>query len=177
MSLTDQVPDGNVNDVLKWAGNDPEKINAALEAEREREGGQRKSLTAALEDRQRAAKGDTVHDVRNLGNIREGDQAPGSAVGQSNPPANFAAAANADEFNVQREPGSDVDPNAEVQSNTGAPGVVGDDGHDDAKLCQEHFPRGWDSPACHMVNNPEHLYPRVFCEHAPEGGYIRPVGR
>lgn len=33
MSLTDKVPNGNVQDVLKWAGNDQGRINAALEVE------------------------------------------------------------------------------------------------------------------------------------------------
>lgn len=47
MSATSQVPDGTVTEVLDWVGDDPERAQAALVAERE--GSNRSTLIAQLE--------------------------------------------------------------------------------------------------------------------------------
>lgn len=44
-----EVPKGTVSEVLAWAGDDQDRVKAALDAENEKEDGKRKTLISSLE--------------------------------------------------------------------------------------------------------------------------------
>ncbi|HEX5997262.1 MAG TPA: hypothetical protein VFY84_19150, partial [Jiangellales bacterium] len=158
-SLIEQVPDGNVTAVLDWVGDDLARCDAAIQVEEV--GKQRGTLLASL------------------GSLRRALAERAAAVDE--PQVNAPETANPDEQdtngNLTETPGPAETPLPDESTAHVDAADAPQAGHADAELCSVHFPLGWNSKTCYLRGDTRRPHPKVFCEHAPQGGYVRPAGR